>query len=557
MGNYTIYHLHTMLSNGVTNIDSVTKFNEYVSKAKECGMTSLAFSEHGNVFEWLHKKEAVEKAGMKYIHAIEAYITEKPFWENEEGKPERKRDNYHCVLVAKNYEGVRELNRLASKAFNKEDGHFYYTPRIFFEELLNTSDNIITTTACIGGTLSKGNEELKQRYIEFLKNNSHRCFLEIQHHNTESQKEYNKYLYNLSRETGIRLIAGTDTHCLNDLHAEARVVLQRGKNTYFDGEEGWDLTFKSYEELVNAYKVQNVLPEDVFLDAIENTNILANMVESFEIDRSLKYPKISGDASKTLHDEIFGNQKAIDGIITEGYDKEVVMSRLQEEYSTADSVDACAYFLLQKHITDWCHENDIWTGPGRGSAASSMILYLFGVTDINPLKHNFQFWRFMHKDKYSLADVDLDYSEKDRDRLLYFMLHDKLNLNNIQTSHIITFNTIALKGAIKDIGRGLGMSIEETSEISNAVYEKSEDENKVTIIDDVWRKKYPKLFKYVDAVIGTIVSIGSHPSGVLVTDRNIDEEIGICYLSGNEYPVSCLNMKELDSLNFVKFDCLG
>ena len=213
MGNYTIYHLHTMLSNGVTNIDSVTKFNEYVSKAKECGMTSLAFSEHGNVFEWLHKKEAVEKAGMKYIHAIEAYITEKPFWENEEGKPERKRDNYHCVLVAKNYEGVRELNRLASKAFNKEDGHFYYTPRIFFEELLNTSDNIITTTACIGGTLSKGNEELKQRYIEFLKNNSHRCFLEIQHHNTESQKEYNKYLYNLSRETGIRLIAGTDTHC--------------------------------------------------------------------------------------------------------------------------------------------------------------------------------------------------------------------------------------------------------------------------------------------------------------------------------------------------------
>lgn len=151
----------------------------------------------------------------------------------------------------------------------------------------------------------------------------------------------------------------------------------------------------------------------------------------------------------------------------------------------------------------------------------------------------------------------MDYSEKDRDRLLYFMLHDKLNLDNIQTSHIITFNTIALKGAIKDIGRGLGMSVEETSEISNAVYEKSEDENKVTVIDDVWRKKYPKLFKYVDVVIGTIVSIGSHPSGVLVTDRNIDEEIGICYLSGNEYPVSCLNMKELDSLNFVKFDCLG
>ena len=128
---------------------------------------------------------------------------------------------------------------------------------------------------------------------------------------------------------------------------------------------------------------------------------------------------------------------------------------------------------------------------------------------------------------------------------------------NIYTSHIITFNTIALRGAIKDIGRGLGMSIEETTEISNAVYEVSEDENKITTIDDEWRKKYPELFKYVDLVIGVIVSIGSHPSGILVTDNIIEEEIGSCYIKDNEYPVSCLNMKELDSLNYVKFDVLG
>lgn len=137
------------------------------------------------------------------------------------------------------------------------------------------------------------------------------------------------------------------------------------------------------------------------------------------------------------------------------------------------------------------------------------------------------------------------------------MLRDHMELDNIQTSHIITFNTIALKGAIKDIGRGLGMSIEATQEISDAVHEESVDENKIVTIDQEWRDKYPELFKYVDIVNGVVVSMGSHPSGILVTDRNIEEEIGYCYLKDNEYPVSCLNMKELDSLNFVKFDVLG
>ena len=558
--NYLIYHCHTMLSNGTTNIDSVTTFKDYVKRAKECGMDAIAFSEHGNVYEWKHKKDEVEKAGMKYIHAIEAYITEKLFWENnlENGETEyvKKRDNYHCVLIAKNYDGVREINKLSSKAYNRNDGHFYYMPRITFEELKNTSDNVIITSACLGGIIAKPEEEFRKQVIEFFIRNSNRCFLEIQHHNVESQREYNKYLYNLSLNTGLKLIAGTDTHCLNKEHAETRIVLQRGKNTFFDGEEGWDLTFKTYDELVECYRIQNSLPEDVYLSAIENTNVLKDMIEEFNLDTSFKYPKISENPEEKLKEIIFDKNK-ISEIVQEGYNEDVVLKRLQEEYDTAKAVDSCEYFLLQKYITDWCHNNDIWTGPGRGSAASSLILYIFGTTEINPLKHGFQFWRFMHKDKYSLADVDVDFSNSDREKVLSFMLKDHLNLENIHTAHIITFNTIALRGAIKDIGRGLGMSIEETSEISNAVHEETEDENKITVIDKEWREKYPELFKYVDIAIGTIVSIGSHPSGVLVTDKFIEEEIGSCYISGNEYPVTCLNMKELDSLNFVKFDILG
>lgn len=125
MSNYTVLHLHSPFSNGVTNIDSITDYRLYIEKAQSLGMKAMAFTEHGNVFSWLHKKEEIEKAGMKYIHGIEAYITET--------LDEKVRDNYHCVMLAKNYDGVKEINRLSSASFNRDDGHFYYAPRILFD----------------------------------------------------------------------------------------------------------------------------------------------------------------------------------------------------------------------------------------------------------------------------------------------------------------------------------------------------------------------------------------------------------------------------------------
>ena len=210
MMNYTVYHLHSDLSSGVTNIDSVTKYKQYIEKAAECGMTAMAFSEHGSVFEWWHKKQTIEAAGMKYIHAIEVYVTE--------SLEEKIRDNYHCVLIAKNYEGFKEINKLSSYSFDRNDGHFYYNPRISFEELINTSDNIIVTTACLGGILHNGKSKLKKDFIKFLAANKHRCFLEIQHHLEPEQIKYNNELVELSEQYNIPLIAGTDTHALNDEH---------------------------------------------------------------------------------------------------------------------------------------------------------------------------------------------------------------------------------------------------------------------------------------------------------------------------------------------------
>ena len=150
---YFAYHMHSMLSNGTTNIDSITDFHDYIDAAKECGMTALGISEHGNMFNWLKKKEAIEAAGLRYVHCVEAYLTE--------SIDDKVRDNYHCWIGAKNYDGVKELNRLVSKSFSRKDNHFYYYPRISFDELFATSDNILITTACLGGVLNNGTPEAK------------------------------------------------------------------------------------------------------------------------------------------------------------------------------------------------------------------------------------------------------------------------------------------------------------------------------------------------------------------------------------------------------------
>lgn len=552
MDNYVVYHCHTMLSNAVTNIDSVTTFKQYIKRAQECGMTALAFSEHGSIFEWVHKKDAVEAAGLKYIHATEAYLTERIPNEDEE----KIRDNYHCVLIAKNWEGVKELNRLQGKAFNRTDGHYYYAPRITFAELFATSNNIIITTACVASALCRGTESAKASYLRFLTRHKDRCFLEVQHHNTQKQFEYNRYLANLSKETGIRLIAGTDTHCLNAEHELGRSALQRGKGVFFDDEVGWDLTWKTYDELVDAYRKQNALSEEEYMSAINNTNVMADMIETFELDRSFKYAKIYEDGEKVLREKLFAPE-TIEPIIKEGFSREEITARLEQEIDTFKALNATDFILLEDHIVRWEHSHDMWQGPARGSAASSLALYALGVTEVNPLKYGFYFWRFMDKSKYSLADVDMDNSAKDRDKLKFWMLNDHLDLPNVKTCEIITFNTIALKGAIRDIGRGLDMPLDEVDTIAKAVHEETVDEDKIVTIDDSWRKKYPELFKYVDIVIGTITSIGSHPSGVVVSDHDIASEFGLCYLKDDPYPVSCINMKELDSLNFTKQDALG
>ena len=541
---YTVYHLHSHLSNGVTNIDSVTKYMEYIDRAKELGMKAMAFSEHGSVFEWYHKKAAIEAAGMKYIHAVEAYLTA--------GLTEKVRDNFHCVLLARNYEGFLELNSLVSRSFDRTDNHFYYVPRISFEELFSASDNILITTACIGGVFGKGDRETQDRFLDFMVQNRERCFFEIGHHPDERQVVYNQRLWELSRETGIPLIAGTDTHALNEQHEMGRTILQKSKNIHFDGEDRWDLKFKTYDELVAAYRKQGSVPEGVYLEAIENTNRLADMVEPFTLDKGTKYPHIYDHPEETFREKI---DAAIEShpYALKNHTREELQRAVDEEFEVYKATKSIDFMLLQTYLREWERQHGIQCGYGRGSVSGSMIAYLLGITQMDSLRFGLNFFRFMNPSRVTNADIDSDYSGKDRDTVKQFLLRDKMGLPNIRSAEIITFNTIALKGAVRDVCRALYKDRVDVDylQLSNTICKDIETK------EEQLRREYPEVFRYVDIVNGTIVSIGTHPSGVLLSDLPIDETVGLCSISTSDYPVSMINMKELDELMYVKLDILG
>ena len=531
--NYTILHLHSMLSNGVTNIDSVTRYDQYIDHAAELGMKAIAFSEHGSIFQWVKKKLHTEEMGMKYIHAQEFYLTQT--------LDEKIRDNYHCLLIAKNYDGVLELNKLSSKAFNRDDNSFYYVPRITIEDVKNTSDNIIVSTACLGGVLNKAPDDVRWDFYHWLCEHKDRCFLEIQPHLDPAQKSYNNTLWALSKQSGLRLLMCTDTHALNSTHVDGRRILQKAKNIHFDGEDKFHLEMMSYDELVQLCRMQDALPMDVYLDAIEMTNTVADMIETFDLDYSYKYPHLWGDNSEAVL-----RAKIADGVVWRGVDKlpnyQEYLDRIEYEMKAYVHNGAIDFMLLMEDIIAWCKTQGILVGYGRGSCNGSVIAYLLGITEMDSIKHGLNFERFMNTERVSLSDIDTDFPPSRINEVKQYIF----NKHGLYCSDIVTFNTIALKGAIRDVGRALEMPLDEVGQICNTV---EQDENKC-------RAKYPELFKYVDIVNGCVVSVGNHPCGLVVSPHSIDDRMGLFTTSTDDVPISQINMKEVDLQNYVKLDLL-
>lgn len=600
MNNYVPFHIHDDTSNCNGYADSCTSYKEYIKLAKKQEISSLGFSNHGGIFDWIKKKQDCDKAGIKYIHGVELNLCT---------KLEADERGYHICLYAKNWDGVKELNKLVSistskgKNEDKTDRHFYYHPRISIQELMNTSDNIIITTACLASILWHKKDDkdgVVKSLLQWLSKNKHRCFLEIQYHNCEHQITYNRLLYNWNKEYDIPLIAGTDTHSSSKYKAECRKILQISKDSFYGEEDEFDLTWKTYDELVECFKVQNALPEEIYMQAIHNTNILADMVEDFKLDKSFKYPDLYGkNASdiwkKTILEKLKNkyDNKIIDTTKIEEYKQ-----KIKEEFEAMKKQGMESFMMFMSELVDFCNNNGIPYGFCRGSVGGSEIAYITDITDVDPIKWDTVFSRFCNADRISLADIDIDFAPEDREKVYKFII-DRFTPE--KTAYIAAFTTLKDRGTIDVLTKGLNYhDLDLVMDIKNKFDKLYEDYSKIiqeevnleeleelesTTIDfdnhDIYcqrirnkkaltrannlikdfenlKSENKDLFYYFDGIKGTIIAKGNHPAGIIGSPITLADNLGVFYKDGDEsQPISVCAMKAVDSVNFVKFDILG
>lgn len=611
--NYVTYHLHSDLS----LLDSTTKFEDYIAKAVELKQKAICFTEHGNIMKWVAKKEKCEKAGLKYLHGCEVYLT-------YQLQP-KVRDNYHTILIAKNMDGLREVNALISLS-NTED-HFYFKPRITFDEFLNISDNVIKISACLASPLAKiendmnmlnekikiatkemqdninevnkicevdattideqelknliNNKELSKKdkdyvlnFLSGYKGNKedldnynirynkikndysklllHYDYYEIQPHiNSDDQKKYNQKLFELSKKNNIPLIAGTDTHSLNKYKAECRSILQLAKGIEFSNEDQFDLTYKSYDELVDMFMTQNVLPKRVYLEAIENTNVMADSCEELVLDKEFKYPKVYDDDIETLRHRLWDmlQDKIQKGIIKKEHEQQFI-DNIKEELSVFKKINMCGFMLFMSDLIIWCHNNNVPTGFARGSCGGSYIAYVLDIIDLNPLQWKTVFSRFANENRKEIGDIDVDFAPNDRETVYNHMIEE---FGQDYTAYILAVGTVSDKGCIDEIGRALSRkypddklySLESIKQVKKE-YEQGPDKA---------RQKYDKIFYYFDGLLNTYISQSMHPCGMVVSPITLDDNYGTLYRDNKK--ILQIDMDDVHEISLVKYDILG
>lgn len=539
-----MYHCHTELS----LLDSCTKYQDYVDLAVKNGQKALSISEHGKPLNWTEKWNACKQAGIRYIHSVEIYLTE--------SLKEKVRDNYHTVLMARNMDGLRELNALVSLSCDKD--HFYYTNRLSFDEFLGISKNIITTSACLASPLNKLDES-HPRYMELARKYD---FLEVQAHNHPEQIEFNKRLVKLAKQLGKPLIAGTDTHSSSKYKAECRAVLLAAKHKSYGDEDAFDLTYKTYDELVEMFRTQGALTENEYLEAIENTNRLYDMTEDIELDTSIKYPILYGtreaDSEKfTETVERKFKEKLETGVISASQEA-AFRTAIEEEMRVFRKLKMDGFMLSMSELISWCKEQGMAIGTARGSVGGSRVAYVTDIIDLNPETWQTVFSRFCNEDRVEIGDIDIDCVESDRPAIFK---HITDRFGKDKTARVASFGTMQSKGVIDDVGRSLAIKWEKSNpgrpngdnpwSLSNIARIKTEFEAN----EDKTKKKYPELFYYYDGLIDTKISQSVHPAGMVISPITLVDNFGV--FDKDDENCLMLDMENIhDFTGLAKYDFL-
>lgn len=544
--NYVAYHTHSDYS----LLDSCTKFEAYADYAKELGQTAIASTEHSKPLGWISKKMYCDKIGIKFLMGVEIYITET--------LNEKIRDNYHTILIAKNYDGIKEL--LKAVSISCQEDHFYYNNRMTFDEFFGLSDNVIKISACLASPLNK----LPVEHALYEKLVKHYDYLEIQPHNHPDQKAYNIHLATLAEKYNKPLIAGTDTHSLSSYKAECRSILLKAKRKSYGDEDAFDLTYKTYDELVKAFEIQGCLPEKLYLEAINNTNVMADSVENFELNTSLKYPILYGTREKD--NEVF--KETIERKFKEKVERGIIPQEqisafreaLAEEQRVFKKIEMDGFMLSMSELITWCKENGIAVGNARGSVGGSRVAYVTDIIDLNPETWHTVFSRFANEDRKEVGDIDVDVIADDRPKIFEYIIN---RFGISKTARVPSYQTLADKAVIDEVGRALMYSWNE--EHGRKFDDKSKDnpynydniakiKSEFAKDQDKTKEKYPEIFYYYDGLVGSKISQSVHPAGIVISPIELSNSYGVFDKDG--YKTLMIDMEEIHECGLVKYDFL-
>ena len=552
--NFTHLHVHTEYS----LLDGSNKIQEYVSRVKELGMDSAAITDHGVMYGVIDFYRAAKAAGINPILGCEVYVAPGSRFDREAGSGEDR--YYHLVLLAENNQGYSNLMKIVSKGFVEG---FYYKPRVDLELLREYHEGIIALSACLAGEvarfLTRGMyEEAKAaalRYRDIFGEGN--FFLEMQDHGIPEQQTVNQQLLRMHRETGIDLVATNDVHYTFAQDAEPHDVLlclQTGKKLADEDRmryEGGQYYVKSPEEMASLFPYA--------LEALENTHRIAERCHveiEFGVTKLPKYDVPEGYTSWEYLNELC--RKGLE----ERYQPvtEELRERLDYELSTIKNMGYVDYFLIVWDFIKYARDNDIMVGPGRGSAAGSLVAYTLGITQLDPIKYDLLFEPFLNPERVSMPDIDVDFCFERRQEVIDYVVR---KYGKDRVVQIVTFGTLAARGVIRDVGRVLDMPYAQVDTIAKMVpQELNMTIDKALEMNPELKKAYEEqedIHRLIDTakrLEGLPRHTSMHAAGVVISQKSVDEYVPLSRAQDGSITTQ-FTMTTLEELGLLKMDFLG
>ena len=545
-------HVHTEFS----LLDGANRIKPLIARTKELGMNSIAITDHGSMYGTIDFYKAAKAEGINPVIGCEVYVAPRERTEKAEVNGIKY---FHLILLAENNTGYKNLVQLVSKA-NIEG--FYYKPRVDKELLRQHHEGLICLSACIAGEvpyyihhdeMEKAEASVKEHLEIFGREN---YFLEIQNHGIPEEKKANKGLVELAEKYGIGLVATNDAHYLkkedSDYH-DVLLCIQMGR-LVTDTDR---MKFPSDDYYVKSPEEMAELFAD-YPEAIENTVKIADRCHvefDFEHRHLPNFPLPEG-----MTDEMYLRKLCEDGLSSHyPQETEEIRQRLEYELGVIHKMGFDSYFLIVWDFINYARENGIAVGPGRGSAAGSIVAYILGITDIDPLKYALLFERFLNPERVTMPDIDVDFCYVRREEVIEYV---KRRYGADHVAQIATFGTLAAKGAIRDVGRALDMSFNEVSQVTKLI----PAELGITIDKALKQSadlkslyegspEIKRLIDYARAVEGLPRHSSTHAAGVVIARNPLTDYLPVSFTNGTY--VTQYDKDHVEELGLLKMDFLG